>query len=72
MGWQNYWKNVWNKFDCILLVTGLVDMAVTLAVGECQTRVSVCGAICRGGVGNDSQATWEYATGYRFHSVVMG
>lgn len=34
LGWQNYWKNMWNKFDFLLLITGLVDMFVTLLVGE--------------------------------------
>lgn len=34
LGWTNYWKVMWNKFDCCLLVTGIVDMALTLAIGE--------------------------------------
>lgn len=34
LGWPNYWKVMWNKFDCCLLVTGVVDMALTLAIGE--------------------------------------
>jgi hypothetical protein len=43
LGWRNYWKNMWNKFDCILLVTGLVDMAVTLAVGESRDQGDIDG-----------------------------
>jgi hypothetical protein len=34
LGWRNYWKNPWNKFDLLLLITGLTDMFVTLFMGE--------------------------------------
>jgi hypothetical protein len=34
LGWKNYWKVMWNKFDCILLVTGIVDMVLTIAIGR--------------------------------------
>lgn len=41
LGWPNYWKVMWNKFDCILLVTGIVDMALTLSIGkQCRPEVS--------------------------------
>lgn len=34
LGWRNYWKNPWNKFDALLLVTGLLDMFVSLFMGD--------------------------------------
>lgn len=48
LGWPNYWKVTWNKFDCVLLVTGLVDMFLTLLVGECVVgRVAGFSCACR-------------------------
>jgi hypothetical protein len=34
LGWSNYLKNPWNTFDLLLLVTGLVDMFLTLFMGR--------------------------------------
>jgi hypothetical protein len=34
LGWEGYWKNNWNKFDLLLLVSSVVDMIVALAMGE--------------------------------------
>lgn len=35
LGWEGYWKNSWNKFDLLLLVSSLADMIVALVMGEC-------------------------------------
>lgn len=45
LGWPNYWKVMWNKFDCCLLVTGVVDMALTLAIGEQPHRAGLAGCV---------------------------
>eukprot|EP00882_Tetradesmus_deserticola_P020321 GHRQ01021939.1.p2 GENE.GHRQ01021939.1~~GHRQ01021939.1.p2 ORF type:complete len:274 (+),score=131.28 GHRQ01021939.1:201-1022(+) len=34
LGWEGYWKNNWNKFDLVLLISSLVDMIVALAMGS--------------------------------------
>jgi hypothetical protein len=34
LGWEGYWKNSWNKFDLLLLVSSIVDMIVALVMGE--------------------------------------
>ncbi|WIA07983.1 hypothetical protein OEZ85_007455 [Tetradesmus obliquus] len=34
LGWEGYWKNSWNKFDLLLLVSSLVDMIVALVMGS--------------------------------------
>lgn len=34
LGWTNYWKNNWNKFDFVLVLSSVVDMAIALAMGE--------------------------------------
>lgn len=33
LGWPNYWKQPWNKFDFVLCCSGLVDMIMTLSGG---------------------------------------
>jgi hypothetical protein len=38
LGWEGYWKNNWNKFDLLLLVSSVVDMIVALAMGEAARR----------------------------------
>jgi hypothetical protein len=42
LGWEGYWKNGWNKFDLLLLVSSVMDMIVALAMGEqnaCKQRL---------------------------------
>eukprot|EP00775_Hariotina_reticulata_P006841 gene6841-7059_t len=34
LGWANYWKVSWNKFDFLLLLSSVVDMAVALGMGS--------------------------------------
>jgi hypothetical protein len=34
LGWEGYWKNSWNKFDLLLLISSVVDMIVAIAMGE--------------------------------------
>ncbi|WIA28050.1 hypothetical protein OEZ86_010635 [Tetradesmus obliquus] len=34
LGWEGYWKNSWNKFDLLLLVSSLADMIVALVMGS--------------------------------------
>lgn len=57
-GWFNYWKNPWNKFDCVLCVMSLVDMIVALSAtqGVAGLSVSGCSAGARLGVG------WQWGT----------
>jgi hypothetical protein len=31
LGWPNYWKSGWNRFDLALVLSSLADMVVTLA-----------------------------------------
>lgn len=33
LGWHNYWRNGWNKFDFFLIVMAIVDIIVTQAAG---------------------------------------
>lgn len=42
LGWEGYWKNGWNKFDFLLLITSIVDMMVALIMGEQEG----CGLRC--------------------------
>jgi hypothetical protein len=44
LGWEGYWKNSWNKFDLLLLISSVVDMIVALAMGGKVAAASAGGA----------------------------
>eukprot|EP00878_Enallax_costatus_P046677 GHUV01056932.1.p1 GENE.GHUV01056932.1~~GHUV01056932.1.p1 ORF type:complete len:116 (+),score=31.55 GHUV01056932.1:415-762(+) len=41
LGWTNYWKNNWNKFDFVLVLSSVVDMAIALALGKAALRLMI-------------------------------
>jgi hypothetical protein len=53
LGWANYWKSGWNRFDLALVLSSLADMVVTLAGSAELNALKIQkvrgGGVCLGG-----------------------